>query len=307
MRPLVLLGCSLLVGCSPSGPDAPRSAPSPSSETTSSTAPTSDAPKAGARVCAPVAACNMFVSCALAEEIPGSTPARMRVLAYEHHPNRVGETWPISETCWEKGGQRTCAQALQYETAVCTPVPPAQLELDYACRMEGARCIQVERAAAAPASSDATPSPDVIDFEDQLAGDASGPDASTVSAKPNFVRYKNGRFGFSLDVPAPFAADAPPANGDGQRWRIPRLVAVAASGMQAIPEMGPSCANSKHVLAHAENATSCWATGKRDGFIFWERYVVAGGTAYSLRFQYVEALKEKMDPIVTRMNKSWAF
>jgi len=93
----------------------------------------------------PVAACNMFVQCALAEEqhAPDGSVA-YRVLQYDHHPNRVGELWPRAQTCWDARGEHRCADALQYQTAVCTPVPNEQMELDYACRMEGDRCILVE-------------------------------------------------------------------------------------------------------------------------------------------------------------------
>ena len=37
-----------------------------------------------------------------------------------------------------------CADALQWPDAVCTPTPSAQMELDFACRMDGERCILVE-------------------------------------------------------------------------------------------------------------------------------------------------------------------
>jgi hypothetical protein len=252
----------------------------------------------------------MFVSCALAEAIPGPNPSELRVLAYEHHPNRVGEAWPMAETCWERDAQQSCVRALQYTTAACTPVLGEQLGLDFTCRLEGERCVQVDNPVEDSARTPTEPiaSPDVIDFEDQLSEDDAGSaDPSTLPSKPKYARYRNGRFGFSLDVPTAFVADEPPFNGDGQRWRIPGLVAVVSSGFPAIPELGPSCPNSKHVLARSETSTSCWATGKRDGFIFWERSVIAAGVDYSLRFQYVESLKEQMDPIVTHVNKSWTF
>jgi len=93
----------------------------------------------------PVAACNMFVKCALAEEVAAPDGGQAyRVLQYDHHPQRVGELWSRAETCWDVRGEHRCAQALQYTSVPCTPVPPAQMELDFACRMEGDRCILVE-------------------------------------------------------------------------------------------------------------------------------------------------------------------
>lgn len=93
----------------------------------------------------PVAACNGWASCALAEEVRGDGGVAYRVLSYEHHPNRAGELWARAQTCWDARGEHRCADALQYTSVPCTPVPPQQMELDYACRMDGERCILVER------------------------------------------------------------------------------------------------------------------------------------------------------------------
>ena len=44
---------------------------------------------------------------------------------------------------------------------------------------------------------------------------------------------------------------------------------------------------------------------KRGGFIFWQRERLEQNVVYSLRFQYKEALKDWMAPIVEHVNASW--
>jgi hypothetical protein len=61
------------------------------------------------------------------------------------------------------------------------------------------------------------------------------------------------------------------------------------------------------VTARKETKTSCWATGKRNGFIFWERSVFSRGVLYTLRFQYAESLEATAGPLVTHVNRSWKF
>jgi hypothetical protein len=67
----------------------------------------------------------------------------------------------------------------------------------------------------------------------------------------------------------------------------------------------PLCTMSKSVTRHNESKSGCFSTGKHDGFIYWERYVIAHDKVFSLRFQYAESLKSTMDPIVTHVNASW--
>jgi hypothetical protein len=76
--------------------------------------------------------------------------------------------------------------------------------------------------------------------------------------------------------------------------------------MFAMPDQDhPECASGASVSAHRETKNTCWATGKKEGFIYWERIVLRGGVLYSLDFQYRESLKEAMDPIVAHVNASW--
>ncbi len=108
-------------------------------------------------------------------------------------------------------------------------------------------------------------------------------------------------------MPHAFDAAPDPENGDGRQWRIGKVAAMTASGMQALGGMSVSCANTPNVTAHKETKTTCWSTGKRGGWIFWERQAIVHDMMYSLRFQYVDAMKGAMDPIVTHVNASWTF
>ena len=156
------------------------------------------------------------------------------------------------------------------------------------------------------------------DFDDELAY-GSGDVANDVAASPaalaalrggktKYVRYDNGRFGFGLDVPDSFRAMPEPTNGDGMQYRLGKLAVLTASGMLwDEPDFDGTCPASDHVTARKETAKTCFATGKANGFIFWERAVIAHGTMFSLRFQYVESLKDAMDSVVTHVNASWSF
>jgi hypothetical protein len=190
--------------------------------------------------------------------------------------------------------------ALPVAPAPVPPLPPAPAP--------AAPPAPVGPGSAAPVADVPAPPPD-NDFEDERDYgllDAGAGDPSNLRTRPGYASYRNGRFGFVLDVPRALDAMEPPINGDGQRWRLGGLVIVTASGI-LWPEPAPNCPSSANVVAHRETATTCWATGTRDGYIFWYKAVVAHGVQYSLRFQYKQELKAAMDPIVTHVNASWRF
>jgi hypothetical protein len=146
------------------------------------------------------------------------------------------------------------------------------------------------------------------DFEDQFTYgtiDAGAGDSRLLATRPEYERYGNPRFGFWLDAPKTLVAMEAPTNGDGQQWRLGKRVAMTASGMYSPYDGAPECASSANVTGHRETKNMCWATGKRGGYIFWERSIVKNGVLFSLRFQYEDSLKEAMDPIVGHVNASW--
>jgi hypothetical protein len=163
-----------------------------------------------------------------------------------------------------------------------------------------------EPSVSAVASVSATP--EASDFEDQfLRGrfDAGASDPTRLAAK--YEAYANGRYGYTVDVPESFVAMPDPMNQDGRHWRLGRLAAVTVSGKKADADTKVSCPSSPDVMEHGEKATACWATGKHDGWIFWQREALAHGTLYLLQIQYVETLKVSMDPIVKHVNASWQY
>jgi len=162
---------------------------------------------------------------------------------------------------------------------------------------------------AAPATRAVEPAADageVRDFADQfLYGEIdAGPGDPARLARTAYVSYWNPRFHFAVDVPTSFTAMPEPTNGDGMQWRLGALAAMTASGTYGL-DVPISCPNSTNVTKHRSGKNTCWATGKKDGFVFWEHTVRKGDIDYSLRFQYAESLKEVMDPIVEHVSASW--
>jgi hypothetical protein len=163
------------------------------------------------------------------------------------------------------------------------------------------------------AEADAEPP---VDFEDEFDYGSADEEAGTPDADPKAVAalkagkttyssYMNPRFGFAVDVPSEFDAMPPPVNGDGLQFRLGKLAVMTASGGYWDEPRYDICPNSIHVTARRSTAKSCFATGKANGYIFWERTEVRHGVAYDVRLQYVESLKAAMDPVVKHVNESW--
>jgi hypothetical protein len=206
-------------------------------------------------------------------------------------------------------------------TASCdkgtAPVPPEAGAAAATGAPAASAVVSAKAAAPAPSSPPASSGAaagsgarDANDFEDLFHYgdfDAGAGDPALLSTKSAYVTYRNARFDFQVEVPRAFTAMPEPTNGDGLQWRLGNLVAMTASGMHAIPDVPLGCASSSHVTAHKETKDTCWATGVRDGYIFWQRYVVKNDVMYSLHLQYSQSLRAQMDPIVTHVNASWKF
>jgi hypothetical protein len=163
--------------------------------------------------------------------------------------------------------------------------------------------------AKAAESTDATTPAQSVDFDNDFEFgefDAGVADAAALHSTPmHYAEYVNPRFGFGVDAPTVFRAMEEPINGDGQQWRLGNLAVMTASGMNAIDDEDVICPNSVDVVFRKATKTSCFATGVKDGFIYWQRNVVSRGAIFSLRFQYAAELKAAMDPIVSHVNASW--
>jgi hypothetical protein len=146
-------------------------------------------------------------------------------------------------------------------------------------------------------------------FEDQFLGDnfdAGANDPNRLTARPGYDAYANGRYGYTVDVPLSFVASPDPTKKDGRQWRLGHLAAMTVDAKRG-PDLVLSCPHSPDVTAHKETETMCFATGKRDSAIFWEREALSRGTLYTLRIQYLETVKGTMEPIVAHINASWQF
>ncbi|HEX4512717.1 MAG TPA: hypothetical protein VH054_04250 [Polyangiaceae bacterium] len=160
--------------------------------------------------------------------------------------------------------------------------------------------------ASASATSSAEPE---SGFEDQFLGanfDAGASDPTRLTARPGYDAYANFRYGYTIDVPLSFVASPDPTNKDGRQWRLGHLAAMTVNGKRG-DDLVLSCPQSPDVTAHTETATSCFATGKRDSTIFWERDALARGALYTLRIQYSETVKAAMEPVVAHVSASWQF
>ena len=112
---------------------------------------------------------------------------------------------------------------------------------------------------------------------------------------------------YSVDVPRALEKTEDFEDGDGAQWQLGSLVAMRASAMNAPTDFAITCARSANVVAHRETPNMCWASGKRDGYVFWQRTDRTSFGVASLELEYVESLKTAMDPIVTHVNASWSF
>lgn len=135
---------------------------------------------------------------------------------------------------------------------------------------------------------------------------------------PAWLLYENDRFGFSIDIPARgFTPDAPPANGDGQRW-VSQTDAGTITVYGAFLVVVPSFADYQDWLIEQARSEGIKITyrakgngwfvysGKGHGRILYERVVSAceGEIAVSVRFDYPASGKASWDPIVAHVAPS---
>jgi len=119
-----------------------------------------------------------------------------------------------------------------------------------------------------------------------------------------YERYVNPRFGFTLDVPKEMVPEPPTTIGDGRTF-LGGGVELLAWAFHDVGTMKESCPKEPGATTFQIDKKSCWQTGIKDGRIFWQRMKAVQGICYALRFDYPEALKADMDPVVKRANDSW--
>ena len=126
-------------------------------------------------------------------------------------------------------------------------------------------------------------------------------------------RYKNGRFGFSIDYPQTFIAKEPPQNGDGITLTSPdgKAVLVVSGGNNS---SGLTKKQYYNMFIKEFNAglgyrkmggnwfVITWRDRDKVGYM---KMFVGSGSENSFRFIYPVAQKKSYDEVVTRMEKSF--
>ena len=126
--------------------------------------------------------------------------------------------------------------------------------------------------------------------------------------------YVNERFGVEADVPPGFAPDAPPANGDGQRFVTPTAELAIHGGLIVEGDFESEVAQR---LAWTQQdgwnisyqaTTPSWASwsGRKGSRILYVRAVrMCDGEAYgAFELRYSEADLKAFEPVVERLVQS---
>jgi len=140
--------------------------------------------------------------------------------------------------------------------------------------------------------------------------------AATPVLAAGWGHYVNERFGIEADVPPGFAADAPPANGDGQGYSTP-TAHLAIHGSLIVEGDFESTVAQRMEWARQDGwnityqaVTPSWASwsGKRGSRILYVRAIRAcGGDIYgAFELQYSSADLKAFDPVVDRLVRSLA-
>ena len=125
-------------------------------------------------------------------------------------------------------------------------------------------------------------------------------------------RYTNQRFGFSFDVPAGYAAQTPPADGDGLSFsNTARTATVTGYGGNNVLSRSPSQEMAAAVTTYqAARDSITYRFIHKDviavsgttphGTVFYQREVVYPAVIYTLLWTYPSASKTQYDALVTQ-------
>lgn len=122
------------------------------------------------RVCAPVAKCERFAGCALAEEQPDpEVPGQIRYLVqrYDPEPARVGTVIEWGRLCWSEPSGRSCVDAFESgircaqdeSQGLATEAPPRCEAIAGVCAASVADAGPASQSPAAPDGGVAAPAP----------------------------------------------------------------------------------------------------------------------------------------------------
>jgi hypothetical protein len=192
---------------------------------------------------------------------------------------------------------------------------------------------------AAPASSGAPPSSSLSSVSPapsasatavpppttSASGNPAGPAASAggwvadgdliASDTKGYNRYVNARFGFSVDVPAGFTEDQPPANGDGRSFTSRSGVdKVAVWGQYNVQDETPKSAFDDALSGSAtQSVTYSALTGdvmvvsgiNGDGNIYYWWETVGPGVIFVMDWEYPPSDKPTVGPLLEQAVKTF--
>jgi hypothetical protein len=137
---------------------------------------------------------------------------------------------------------------------------------------------------------------------------------ATPALAAGWGHYVNERFGVQADVPPGFAAEAPPANGDGQGFATPTAhLAIYGSlivegDFESVVAQRMDWNRQDGWAITYQTTTPSWASwsGKRGSRILYVRAIrMCGGDMYgAFELEYSSVDLKAFDPIVERLARS---
>jgi formylglycine-generating enzyme required for sulfatase activity len=124
--------------------------------------------------------------------------------------------------------------------------------------------------------------------------------------------YRNGRFGFVLEVPSSLEAKEPPTNGDGQRFvsRDGRaFVSVAGAPNVSLQASFETSLKDSAAKVTYKVAKSDWyvVSGFVGDSIFYNKAIARGDNLATMRVEFPKDEKAVYDPMVAALAKSFRF
>lgn len=132
---------------------------------------------------------------------------------------------------------------------------------------------------------------------------------SAAGATPN--EYCNERFGFCVTIPAGFAAEPPPENGDGLRFTDSRGGSIVVSGINNVFEatLDTVAKDEKAVFDRVtyEKQGENWLvlSGYCGDDILYSKIYVGAGCLQSLRIRHPQALAKEYSSITAEVARSF--
>ncbi len=137
---------------------------------------------------------------------------------------------------------------------------------------------------------------------------------AVAAAAPQYRTYANPRFGTTADVPADWKPDAPPANGDGLKFRSPDgRASITVSGMLNVYDTVEEAMAAYETPGEGEKITyrhrqarTLVVSGTRGDAIFYAKHMLSCGDQIwnSVYLDYPASEKAAYDALVTRVAQS---